>query len=183
MGRIHREKSSVDKRTIPRARIAFCIVCGAEFRAVKDFKERKQKICSKKCWSKRARTINKCLCCLKEIITTKSVDKKYCDQKCRDFHYRERLKGQNSHFWKGGKTAQMQLIKTSAQYREWRLAVFTRDKFTCVVCGASKVYVEADHIKPKSQFPELMFDVGNGRTLCKPCHRKTETFGKKATKL
>jgi len=40
-----------------KARVGNCIICGKEYRAVKDFKERKQKYCSKECyrldWSKR----------------------------------------------------------------------------------------------------------------------------------
>jgi 5-methylcytosine-specific restriction endonuclease McrA len=37
--------------------------------------------------------------------------------------------------------------------------------------------LQADHIKPFAHHPELRFDVNNGRTLCVPCHRKTDTYG------
>ena len=36
-----------------RARIAVCPVCGKEFRAVKDYKDRKTIYCSKECWDRR----------------------------------------------------------------------------------------------------------------------------------
>ena len=78
--------------------------------------------------------------------------------------------------WQGGITPINQKIKNSQEYKDWRIAVFTRDNFTCVLCGAEKVYLNADHIKPFSLFPELRFELSNGRTLCESCHRKTDTF-------
>lgn len=88
--------------------------------------------------------------------------------------------GSESHFWKGGVTKPNQLIRESAEYAKWRKAVFERDNYTCVLCGATKVKLNADHIKAFSQYPELRFDINNGRTLCEPCHRQTDNFGWKA---
>lgn len=81
--------------------------------------------------------------------------------------------------WQGGITPINQKIKNSEQYKQWRLKVFKRDNFTCILCGAKKVYLNADHIKPFSLFPKLRFKLSNGRTLCVPCHRKTDTFAGK----
>lgn len=78
--------------------------------------------------------------------------------------------------WQGGITPINQKIKNSIEYKLWRLSVFERDKFTCVLCGAKGVYLNADHIKPFSLFPKLRFNINNGRTLCVPCHEKTDTF-------
>lgn len=61
-------------------------------------------------------------------------------------------------------------------YRLWREAVFKRDNWRCVQCGA-RGNMHADHIKPYSKFPELRLDVDNGRTMCPPCHRQTPTYG------
>ena len=83
-------------------------------------------------------------------------------------------------------------IREIFKYVEWRKSVFERDNFTCRLCGISGVYVEADHY-PK-RFIDIvrdndiqdigdaikcteLWDVGNGRTLCVPCHRKTDTWG------
>lgn len=58
----------------------------------------------------------------------------------------------------------------------WRESVLARDGYKCVFCGSTEK-LEADHIKPKAVYPDLKYDVGNGRTLCNPCHRKTDTYG------
>ena len=64
-------------------------------------------------------------------------------------------------------------------YFGWRRLVLQRDGYRCVICG-SKERLEADHVKPYSRVPELRFDVGNGRTLCHECHKKTDTYGGRA---
>lgn len=46
-----------------------------------------------------------------------------------------------------------------------------------------RVDLQADHIKPFAMYPELRFDVDNGRTMCIPCHKLTDTYGGKTLKL
>lgn len=89
------------------------------------------------------------------------------------------LSGNNHPNWKGGITPINQKIKNSNKYKFWREAVFKRDNWTCVWCGAKQIYLNADHIKPFSLFPKLRFDINNGRTLCVPCHKKTDTYAGK----
>lgn len=60
--------------------------------------------------------------------------------------------------------------RASHQYKEWRLAVFTRDNFTCKKCGAVRTNIQAHHIKTFNKHPKLRFEVSNGITLCRPCH-------------
>jgi hypothetical protein len=88
-------------------------------------------------------------------------------------------RGPHSNFWKGGKTEEAKLLKSSAEYREWREAVFRRDWYTCQMCGEYGGKLHADHIKRFSDFPELRLDVNNGRTLCEACHRTTPNYGRK----
>lgn len=94
----------------------------------------------------------------------------------------KRLVASGKHnFWKGGRTPEVKRIRTSLEYKLWRESVYKRDDWTCQECGArsgqgKKVVLNADHIKPFSQFPELRFDINNGRTLCVPCHKKTPTY-------
>lgn len=96
--------------------------------------------------------------------------------------------GENNPNWKGGITPIHAQIRNSPEYKAWRLAVYRRDNWSCVFCGVKctgakakrgEVIIHADHIKPFAEFPELRFDINNGRTLCDKCHRKTPTWGGK----
>lgn len=84
--------------------------------------------------------------------------------------------GERSPHWKGGITPENKKRRNSHEYKLWRLAVFERDKYTCQDCGVSGVYLEADHIKPWSLFPDSRLDISNGRTLCVQCHKLTPTY-------
>jgi len=44
------------------------------------------------------------------------------------------------------------------------------------MCGINNKTLEADHIKAFSEYPELIYDINNGRTLCKECHKKTDNY-------
>lgn len=87
------------------------------------------------------------------------------------------LRGESSNFWRGGKTKERAKIYNSLEYKNWRRGVFKRDDWRCVWCGERGGKIQADHIKPFAYFPELRFELSNGRTLCIECHRKTDTYG------
>lgn len=71
-------------------------------------------------------------------------------------------------------------IRKSIEYRLWREAVFSRDNYTCQICGKrGGGELHPDHIKQFAYHPELRFAIDNGRTLCASCHRKTPTYGRK----
>jgi hypothetical protein len=93
-----------------------------------------------------------------------------------------KVAGENHWNWQNGKTPKNEAIRKCSDYRNWRLSVFTRDKYTCQTCGIMGGKLQADHIKPFSIFYELRFDITNGRTLCKSCHEKTDTYGGKMIK-
>ena len=92
------------------------------------------------------------------------------------------ITGQNHWNWKGGITKVNKparyLFMETLEYKQWRTAVFERDNYTCVWCG-SKKNLNADHIKPYAKFPKLRLSIKNGRTLCVPCHIKTDSYGNK----
>lgn len=99
-------------------------------------------------------------------------------------------KGEKSHYWKGGLTKLSKIVRNSFKYRQWRSDVFTRDNFTCAECDSKGGRLEADHIIPFSfiynrnnikTYEEAMeceelWNINNGRTLCRECHSKTDTY-------
>lgn len=68
------------------------------------------------------------------------------------------------------------------EYKEWRAAVFERDKYTCAICGKVGGDLNAHHIKPYAKYPDLRLDPDNGITLCKECHRKVHRKGNHGNK-
>lgn len=97
-----------------------------------------------------------------------------------------KLSGDKNPNWKGGITPLKLKIRTSPEYREWRLKVYENSNYACVQCGIKgdlkSPYLHADHIKSFHLNPELRLDVNNGRVLCLNCHVQTETFGRKQFK-
>lgn len=86
--------------------------------------------------------------------------------------------GENGANWRGGITRETKRGRGSKKYRDWQLAVFERDDYKCVWCS-SETSIEADHIKRWSEYPELRYEVSNGRTLCHKCHNITRRKGYK----
>jgi hypothetical protein len=89
---------------------------------------------------------------------------------------KENRSGEHCGAWKGGVTPINALIRNSAEYNQWRNAVYKRDYWTCQECGMKNgIVLNAHHIKSFSEFPELRFEVSNGVTLCEQCHSVAHT--------
>jgi predicted nucleic acid-binding Zn ribbon protein len=104
--------------------------------------------------------------------------KMFCSHRCQ-FLYRWQTDfgpGEKSPGWRGGKTKITRGIRATYEYRRWRTQVLERDGYRCVGCAATE-NLHVDHIKAVALFPELIFDMSNGRTLCFDCHRKTSSWG------
>lgn len=63
------------------------------------------------------------------------------------------------------------------EYKRWRIAVFSRDNYTCQKCGQVGGTLNAHHIKSYKNYPKLRYSLKNGLTLCEKCHR--EVYRKK----
>lgn len=98
--------------------------------------------------------------------------------------------GEKATNWRGGRTAFSEAIRRSRKYIEWRLAIYSRDNFTCQVCGIKedKANFDAHHIKPftkilkdnkiknvkDAMLCKELWDISNGITFCSGCHNLTK---------
>ena len=117
--------------------------------------------------------VSACEKCGKTFRDYANYKRKYCSQSCA---VSVRMFGDRNNKWKGGITPFNEQIRHSMPYKEWQIAVFERDNYTCRKCGKHGVYLNAHHIKPFADYPELRFKVDNGETLCLDCHNKTKVF-------
>ena len=108
-----------------------------------------------------------------------------CNGVCKEC-WGKRNRG-SSHFnWKGGITSLSSRIRHLFKYRQWRSDIFTRDDYTCQICGLRGGELNVDHY-PKmfseifkenniktleeAEICEEFWNINNGRTLCKKCHQ------------
>lgn len=91
----------------------------------------------------------------------------------------EAQRGQKSHLWRGGISAENERIRKSMEYREWRKQVFERDNYTCQECSYTGNELHPHHIKSFSEYPKSRFTIDNGITLCKKCHKQTNSYGRR----
>jgi len=105
------------------------------------------------------------------------------------------ISGEKHWRW-NGRTPLNRLVRTSKQMKTWKKDIFARDNYTCQLCEVRGDKLNADHIEAFSLIMAKhnidtiqnalicadLWNIENGRTLCEPCHRKTENYGYKASK-
>jgi len=78
--------------------------------------------------------------------------------------------------WKGGLTELVRGIRRSPEFYQWRKAVLERDNHICQDCRTTE-NLSAHHIFSIIDYPEKVFDIDNGLTLCHECHKR-HTWGR-----
>lgn len=166
-----------------------CIICLVLFSV---YPSQKNAIyCSRICYSKKQKIKNaQCKICgisfyIRPIKKKKNGNS--CSKKCQNISNIGKptwnkgkpflaVRGSKNPNWKGGVTLLREQLRKSLEYENWRKSILERDLYTCQWCYQIGGYLEVDHIKPWSLFPELRFNIANGRTLCHDCHTKTDSY-------
>lgn len=149
---------------------------------------RQRRFCSQAC-SAAVQFTNRpleCAICGKQFYVSKSQEKyrnrETCSLVCRSKLQRRRAVERRTR--EGYTKHQLdRLARYSPEADAWRKAVFDRDNYTCQECCERGGTLEADHIKPWAFFPDLRFELSNGRTLCRRCHDKTKMSAKKMREI
>jgi hypothetical protein len=68
-------------------------------------------------------------------------------------------------------------MRPAAMVIAWRDTIFSRDNYTCQVCGERGGKLNAHHIEPWFSSPSQRFSLDNGITLCESCHRDMHRKG------
>lgn len=144
----------------------------------------------------------KCSTCNKVFEYWPSVrpDAKYCSRKCqnssvkmrrlsseRGRRNKGRLSGKKNPNWKGGIYPLYETIRKMIEMKVWRDKVYRRDNYTCQICMDNKGgNLNAHHIIPfykiiknfksieEARNCKLLWNINNGITLCRECHKKVE---------
>lgn len=124
-----------------------------------------------------------CPQCKKEFIQKSHAITKFCSRACQIAWFKGKSFSPKTQFKKGntgklcaaykhGNTDKLMLIRLSKDMIDWRTKCFKRDKFTCQNCGQVGHELQVHHIKTFSKYENDRFDINNGITYCKSCHKK-----------
>jgi len=166
---------------------------------------RKQKYCSKECWNKRNPKSTKICPVCNNSFDTYIREKIYCSLECRNIGMRGKklsqetkdkmskakqgympvnifLSGDKHPFWLKDRS-KVAFIETP-EYNKFRKRILKRDNYTCQHCGRRgkagyRPILDVHHIKSRKNYPNLALDESNCITLCRECHKKTNSYLKR----
>lgn len=105
------------------------------------------------------------------------LGKKHTEETKRkiSIHHKGLCVGENNYQWKKDRTEIMEKhrLRSTIEWKNWRMEVFSRDKYTCQECDVAGGVLEPHHIIPIRSDISKIFEVKNGITLCRQCHMKT----------
>lgn len=79
--------------------------------------------------------------------------------------------GDKSGGWIDGRSSENEYQRKCKSMKDWRNQVFERDGYRCQICHEVSGKLNAHHIKSFAEYPDDRFNVDNGITLCKDCHK------------
>jgi 5-methylcytosine-specific restriction endonuclease McrA len=178
MGYIDEEDATRTRGCKPRRGVpGLCANCGEIVYRMPSLSKARNFYCSRLCHAQYlSKNANYSICPVCGVIFhlpkawVKHRNIKCCSMKCKGIYASEHFQGEKSPSWRGGASKEYHRIRNGKKFREWRKAVFTRDKFTCQACGVVGGYLHPHHIYPFTGYTEKRFEVSNGVTLCKVCH-------------
>jgi len=169
--------------------VTTCQYCGKEFKAPPS---RKAKYCSHGCYAKDSRgkpgywkgkkhtqqykdKMSKLLSGKGNPRYGKAVSEETREKISRSVYDYNRKAG-------NGETSENRKLRSSKKFSIWRRHVFKKDNWTCQKCGKRGGRLHPHHIYNFADYADLRFEIDNGITLCKKCHRSFhKIYGKRNT--
>ena len=127
-------------------------------------------------WNKGLKGVQKCSKETREKMSKAKTGNKYSLGKYHSKETRIKMsethKGDKAPNWKGGITAENDIIRAGVEYRLWREAVFARDNWICQKTGIKGGKLRCHHIQNFSDNEDLRFAIDNGITLSEKAHKE-----------
>lgn len=114
--------------------------------------------------------------------SSRGMQKPFCSKKCRKAARGILPSKKNLRFSRKGKVRKVPIRKkknvvidlwskdNESKWQKLRYEAFRKYGRKCMVCKSTESRLHVDHIKPKSKYPELVFDIDNLQILCQDCN-------------
>ena len=165
-----------------------CLVCKNKY-AISPYKEKTSKYCSIPCKNIGTKET------MKGMISHWRGKKRNPDwNKKTSQTLSGKMAGEKHPQWKGGISGLRARVYSTIEYKKWRAQIYKRDNWTCQTCNnKGNGNLEAHHIyslvlllkeNKINNLEEVikcekLWNINNGITLCKGCHKLTDNYGRK----